>query len=97
MITKEQFNNYINENWNEHFYLALAECLRKEMFSNASKEDREEYKNEIKRLVKDGISDGVKYFLDENFDKYSECLAIDLAKKIKINMNVNFDMQRENE
>lgn len=65
-ITEEQIKKYINKNWNNCFVLGMAKFVRDAMFSKQTDEDMEDYRQELKDLIFEAISDGVKTYLEQH-------------------------------
>jgi hypothetical protein len=80
-ITKEQFNEYLNENWNEHFYKALVECVKNELFCHKNDEDKKDYRDELKQLIYSAVSDGVKDYLFSNEGEIVEIITKQFVKQ----------------
>lgn len=66
-ITKEQVQEYISKNFDTFFVEALAKYIKDVMFiDNPSNEVIEDYREEFKQLIWDGIAHGTKSYLEDN-------------------------------
>ncbi len=82
MITKEQFNEYLNENWNEHFHKALVECVKESLFPVIEAERLKEYRKELKQLIWEAVSDGVKTYLDAHDEETIDIIAKGFSERL---------------
>lgn len=87
-MEKEEVEAYINDNWNSHFFKALTEHLKETMLER-DKDQKEDYRQEIKQLIWEGISDGVKCYLDENQKDLIDKIAEKFGDSFEINVNIN--------
>lgn len=87
-ITKEEVDKFIDENWNQCFYKALADHLKNTLLDNNEKKD---YREEIKQLIWEGVSNGIKDFLSENYD----CLIKQVAREMNNLIEINIDFKRK--
>ena len=62
-ITQKQFEEYMDKNWDQHFYMALVEAIKENLFPNA--EASKEYREELKQLIWEAVSHGVKSYLED--------------------------------
>jgi len=70
-ITKQEVQEYIQENFDTFFVDALAKYILNAM--SPDPEDRlspEEYREDLKQLIWEGIAHGVKEYLDEYEHSY---------------------------
>jgi hypothetical protein len=65
-ITKEQVQEYIHKNFYSFFVEALAKYVRDIMCKGATEEDMKDLKTELKDLIFDAISYGVKNYLNDH-------------------------------
>jgi hypothetical protein len=86
-ITQKQFDDHIQTHWNEHFFKALVEHIRISMKLN-EKDNQEEYRNELKQLIWEAVSDGVKNFLDESYEDFSEKLGNEIASSLEFSFSI---------
>ncbi len=89
IITKEQFNQYLDENWNEHFFKALVQCVKDELFSEEDRVSKEEYRNELKQMVWEACKEGIKEYLDLNFKSLTEDISDQVGRGIVENFNID--------
>lgn len=82
MITKEQFNDYMEENWNEHFHGALLQCVREQLFPEKDPEKLKDYREELKQLIWEAVSDGVKTYLDAHDGETIDIIAKGFSERI---------------
>lgn len=64
-ITKEQVQEYIHKNFDTFFVSGLAQYVKDTMCVGANEEDMKELRSEIKQLIFESISNGVKEYLQE--------------------------------
>ena|SRR5882724_390836 len=86
-ITKEQFNQYMDDNWNQHFFKALVEAIKDELFPGTDKELLKDWREEIKYMIINGIASGMKEFFSDYEKEFIENCSekfIDLLDKKKI-------------
>lgn len=80
VISKEQFEEYIKDNWSNHFFKALVEVIRQELFYEDVIEKRN-YAEEVKGWIYEAITDGVKEYLNEYEGEAIKIIANEFLEK----------------
>ncbi len=82
-ITKQQVQDYISENFDSFFVDALAKYIRDVIFPEPkNEEDVEEYREELKQLVWDGISNGFSKYLSSDYHEGGKELSSAIAQAL---------------
>lgn len=92
-ITIEQVKEYIEDNFSAFFVEALAKYVKDVICPNATttQEEMQEYRNELKFLIRDGICDGVKEYLREYEGEAVEIIANQFLKQFSDKeISINF-------
>ena len=82
-ITKEQMQEYIQKNFDTFFVEGLAKYVKDVMLADLSKESIEEYREELKHLIWEAISHGVKSYLEEYNGEAVKIIASELVDSFR--------------
>ena len=90
-ITHQQVVDYIEENYDEFFALALQKEISNVLFPDQSKEEKEKYREEVLYVVSDAIQHGVRKYLEEESESINRMLCEEVLSKFsKTKLQLSF-------